>query len=108
MTLRGKFRVRLTREAEEDLLRLYDFLIERELSRGGDLALAERALDAIREAFRLLEVTPYTCRKASASPFLRELIIPFGATGYVALFEIVDAQTVVLAAVRHQREDDYH
>jgi hypothetical protein len=39
---------------------------------------------------------------------LRELIIPFGATGYVALFEISDSQTVVIAAVRHQRESDYH
>jgi hypothetical protein len=26
----------------------------------------------------------------------------------VALFEIVDNKTVVVAAVRHQREEDYH
>jgi len=26
----------------------------------------------------------------------------------VALFEIVDAENVVVCAVRHQREDDYH
>jgi hypothetical protein len=39
---------------------------------------------------------------------LRELIIPFGATGFVALFEISDSQTVVIAAVRHQRESDDH
>ncbi len=103
-----KRRVRFTREAEEDLLRLYDFLIARELERGGDLSLAERALAAIRDALHVLVTTPYTCRKATASPFLRELVIPFGATGYVALFEIVDERTVVIAAVRHQREDDYH
>jgi len=36
------------------------------------------------------------------------LIIPFGATGCVALFEIVNETTVVIAAVRHQREEDYH
>ena len=104
----SRYRVRLTREAEEDLLRLYDFLIERELAQGGDLALAERALDAIGDAFQLLARMPYTCRKAGTSPFLRELVISFGATGYVALFEIVDAHSVVIAAVRHQREDDFH
>ena len=35
-------------------------------------------------------------------------VIASGATGYVALFEVVDGQTVVVAALRHQREDDYH
>lgn len=100
--------VRFTREAEEDLLRLYDFLIARELAHGGALSLAERALAAIRDALHVLQTTPYTCRKAGTSPFLRELVIPFGAAGYVALFEIVDERQVVVAAVRHQREDDYH
>lgn len=103
------YRVVLTPEAEADLLRLFDFLIERELERaGGTLDLAQRALDAIREAFKLLERFPFSCRKVGASTFLRELVIPFGATGYVALFEIVDRHTVAIAAVRHQREDDYH
>ncbi|MDX9768663.1 MAG: type II toxin-antitoxin system RelE/ParE family toxin, partial [Ectothiorhodospiraceae bacterium] len=41
------------------------------------------------------------------TPFLRELLISFGATGYVMLFEIDDASTVTILAVRHQREDDY-
>ena len=103
------FRVRLTREAQADLERLFDFIIERELaSRTGDLNLADHALQAIRAGFETLRTTPFTCRKAGDSPFLRELVIPFGATGYVALFEIVNAQEVVVAAVRHQREDDYH
>lgn len=103
------FRVKLTRAAEEDLERLFDFVLERELERGGgDLELAERALRAIHDGIATLRLSPFTCRKASKSPFLRELVIPFGHTGYVALFEIVDSKTVVVAAVRHQREDDYH
>jgi plasmid stabilization system protein ParE len=66
-------------------------------------------LDAIRSAIRLLETSPFSCRKAvSDRTFLRELLIAFGATGYVALFEIEDAKTVTVLAVRHQREDDYH
>ena len=103
------FRVRLTREAETDLVRLFDFVLERELARAsGDLELAEQALAAIRAGIATLKSSPFTCRKAGQSPFLRELIIPFGRSGYVALFEIVADTEVVVAAVRHQLEDDFH
>ena len=103
------FQVRLTVEAAADLERLFDFVLERELHRqDGDLEIAERALQAIRFGLASLSRSPFTCRKASDSPFLRELVIPFGHSGYVALFEIVDNANVVVAAVRHQREDDYH
>ena len=102
------FAVRLTREAEQDLLRLYEFVLERELERGGDLELAQRAFDAIKDGPVTLVRSPFTCRKAADSSFLRELVIPFGHTGYVALFEIVDSQSIVVAALRHQREDDFH
>lgn len=103
------FRVRLTREAESDLERLFDFVVERELARGGArLDLAEQALSAIRSGLDTLRSSPFTCRKAARSPFLRELIIAFGRSGYVALFEIEDSTTVTVVAVRHQLEDDYH
>jgi plasmid stabilization system protein ParE len=103
------YRVVFTAEAQEDLLRLFDFLLKRELARDdGDLGLPERAIDHIQDALRLLERFPFTCRKVGASALLRELVIPFGHTGYVAMFEILDQHTVVIAAVRHQREDDYH
>ena len=103
------FRVRLTREAEADLERLFDFVLERELMRaGGDLELAEQAITAIRAGVATLNTSPFTCRKLGTSPFLRELIIPFGRSGYVAMFEIVGTTDVVVAAVRHQLEDDYH
>jgi plasmid stabilization system protein ParE len=105
-----RFQVRLTREAREDVRELFDFLLHRELSRpgGGDLSLADKAIAALESGFATLQSSPFTCRKASSNPLLRELIVPFGATGYVALFEINDAQTVIVAAVRHQRESDYH
>lgn len=103
------FRVRWTREAEADLGRLFDFVIERELSRdAGDLQLAEQALAAIQSGVATLSSSPFTCRKVGASPFLRQLIIPFGNAGYVALFEIVDPTEVIVMAVRHLLEDDYH
>jgi plasmid stabilization system protein ParE len=100
------YRVRFTEQAEADLVRLYEFILERNEI---DWALAEGALEAIRNAVRSLELSPFSYRKATSSnPFLRELVIPFGASGYVALFEIDDDQTVSILAVRHQREDDYH
>ena len=100
-----RFKVRFTPEAEADLLRLFDFLLER------DVVAAETAREAIAKAVDLLEVFPFSCRKAlggDGNPFLRELIIPFGASGYVALFEIENRETVTLLAVRHQREEDYN
>ena len=98
-----RYRIRFTTDAEEDLLRLYDFLVAR------DLDAAEHALAAIRAAIGLLGLSPFSCRKAVAdNPLLREIVIPFGAAGYVALFEIEGPSTITILAVRHQREDDYH
>ena len=100
------YRVRFTPVALDDLERLYDFALQRD---DGDWTIAERALAAIRNGIVLLETSPFSCRKAQpGSGLLRELLITFGASGYVALFEIDDAKTVTVLAVRHQREDDYH
>jgi len=99
-------RIRFTEEAEVDLVRLYQFMLDRD---GAELALAERALDVIRKAFRSLEFMPFSFRKATPdNPFLREIVIPFGASGYVALYEIENDETMTILVVRHQREDDYH
>ncbi len=103
------FRVRLTREAEADLERLFDFVLERELARpDGDFELAEHALTAMRAGIETLKTSPFTCRKVGRRPFVRELIIAFGRSGYVALFEIVGSSDVIVCAVRHQLEEDYH
>jgi len=100
------YRVRFTAEAEADLLRLYDFILDRDAA---DWSVADRALEAIKAGIRTLELMPFNCRKAEGgSPFLRELLIPFGAAGYVALFEIDNAETITVLALRHQRESDYH
>jgi plasmid stabilization system protein ParE len=98
------YRVRLTAEALEDLDRLYDSLVER------DLDAAKRALEIIERALDLLAYSPFSCRKAllQKNPRWRELLIPFGNSGYVALFEIEDSHTVTVTALRHQREEDYH
>lgn len=98
------YRVRYTKTARNDLLRLYSFQLER------DLKAARRARDAIIKSIEFLRDFPFSCRKASVeTPFFRELVIPFGAEdGYVVLFEIDDNETVTILAIRHQREEDYH
>lgn len=102
------FSVRYTIGARDDLVRLFEFLLERACT-VEDLDRAERALDAITSSIdHHLRRFPFACRKVGASPFLRELVISFGHSGYVALFEIEDANTVTILAVRHQLEDDYH
>jgi plasmid stabilization system protein ParE len=96
------YQVRFTGQAREDLLRLFRFLAEE------DRQAANHAREAIGKALDLLADFPFTCRKATSDdPFLRELVIPFGQSGYVALFEIENRETVTVLAVRHQREDDY-
>jgi plasmid stabilization system protein ParE len=102
------YTVKLLDEAVVDLHRLEDFAIERELaSEIPDWTTPQRALVAISEGMRLLSWSPYSCRKAElGNGRSRELIVPFGAAGYIVLFEIV-GDDVVVGAVRHQREEDY-
>lgn len=96
------FHVRFTEEARSDLVRLYTFVLQQAGSE-----IAETSLHASEHGLMLLETSPFACRPAAGDPFLRELVIGFGATGYVALFEVEDATTVTVLAVRHQREQDY-
>lgn len=102
------FVVELSPTAQADLERLFDFLIDRSETTE-DLDRAQAAINAIGSmAQHQLAMTPFSFRKAAHNPAQRELIIPFGGTGYVALFEIVSASKVVVLAIRHQREEDYH
>jgi plasmid stabilization system protein ParE len=104
-----KYKVQFSAAAAADLEQLFEFALQRELdSETGDLEIPERALQAIKDGVAFLQTSPFACRKAAENAFIRELIIPFGSSGYVALFEIVDSSTVIIGAIRHQREDDYH
>lgn len=99
------FRVRFTEEALDDLQRLYDFQLQQS---DGDWRQADAALEAIRRGLAMLESSPFACRRAPAADLLlRELLIGFGAAGYVLLFEIEAGDIVTVLAARHQREADY-
>jgi len=64
------------------------------------------AADAIRTAVDMLEFHPLIGRVVTGD--LRELVISFGRTGYLALYRFVPARSEVrILAIRHQRELDY-
>lgn len=79
---------------------------------------AQTAEDAMRayepvEAVRIaasshLSSSPYSYRKVSQRPTLRELIVPFGSTGYVLHFDIRTPELILVIGARHQREEDFH
>lgn len=94
--------VRLSVRARADLSRLHQFLVEK------DKDVAKRAIITIREAFLLLTHAPMIGKPADEYSELRELVIDFGTSGYLALYRVelfLDAVTIL--AIKHQREDDY-
>jgi plasmid stabilization system protein ParE len=69
---------------------------------------ARRAGQAIERQFLLLETAPDIGRPLPEAPDLRELVIPFGESGYVALYRNeADDDAVYVLAFRHQKEAGY-
>lgn len=101
------FAVYLSEEARQDLQRLEDFLVERALEHEDGLETVDRGMAEIRSQMRILTINPLTCRMPDGDPYERELVIPYGGSGYLALFRIVSENAVLVTAIRHQREDDY-
>lgn len=64
------------------------------------------AADAIASATNMLASHPLIGRRIEGD--LRELVISFGATGYIALYRfVVQIDQVRVLALRHQREIGY-
>ena len=69
---------------------------------------ARRAGQAVERQFLLLETAPDTGRPFPEMPELRELVIAFGDSGYVALYRHEPAaDAVYVLAFRHQKEAGY-
>lgn len=93
-------RVVYSANALSNLERAFAFLSEH------DPAAAGAAARAIRSAVAALAEHPLIGRPIGDE--LRELVISFGRTGYVALYRFVPARDEVrILALRHQRELDY-
>jgi plasmid stabilization system protein ParE len=69
---------------------------------------ARRAGQAIERQFLLLETNPDIGRPLPDLPEMRELVIGFGDSGYVALYRYdATADAVYVLAFRHQKEAGY-
>jgi len=95
-------RVIVTSGAARGLERCRQFLAEK------NSQASRRAGQSIAQKFEVLETTPDIGRPLEDQPELRELIIPFGSTGYVALYRYdPGADSVYILASRHQKEAGY-
>jgi hypothetical protein len=102
----GRFRVVPTVTFQEDIERLEEHIVQRELaSNTPDDTCLFRFRDAVERAMGILSFAPHTCRRSEAHREFRELITPFGHGGRVVLFAICDVDVVLLAA-RDQHELD--
>jgi plasmid stabilization system protein ParE len=93
-------RIKYANRAQLDLVRLYNFLSEK------DASVALRAIQHIRNSIAVLGHAPKIGRPVEEG--FGECIMDFGSSGYLALYdfdELLDAITV--HAVRHQKENDY-
>lgn len=87
-------------EAIDDISRLFEFLAR------SDPYSASAAVTAIRSAIDILSDHPMIGR--SIDEPLRELVISFGRSGYIALYRFKpERDEVRILAIRHQREIDY-
>lgn len=94
-------RVDYSADARTDLIRLVEFLVHA----GADHAA--HMVDDVTHAIEVLVRHPKIGRPLESG--LRELVISYGATGYLALYDyspVVD--DVLILRIRHQREEDYH
>ena len=95
-------RVIVTEGAAQGLERCRQFLAEK------NPQAAKRAGQAIERQFMKLETNPNIGRPLNDLPELRELVIEFGDSGYVALYRHQqEKDTVYVLAFRHQKEAGY-
>ena len=93
-------RVIYTENALANLERAFAFLAEH------DPAVAADAAVAIRNAVEILADHPLIGRRVESE--IRELIISYGKTGYIALYRFLPERNLIrILAIRHQRELDF-
>ena len=94
--------VRLSARTHSEISRLHTFLLEK------DSKAAKRAVLSIRDAFMPLKQSHMIGRLVEVHHDLRELVIDFGAAGYLALYRFEPSLDVVtILAIKHQCEDGY-
>jgi len=95
-------RVIITELAAQGLERCRRFLAEK------NPQASLRAGQTISHRFALLRTEPEMGKPLEDIPEIRELIIPFGDSGYVALYHYEPASdSMIVLAFRHQKEAGY-
>jgi plasmid stabilization system protein ParE len=95
-------RLIITPRAAVGVRRCHAFLNERSSD------TARRANEVIAAQLRLLAINPAIGRPYRYEQAWRELVIRFGDSGYVALYQhIAEQDAVYVIAFRHQREAGY-
>ncbi len=73
-----------------------------------DPKIGDRAVDTIEAAFLVFLTHPEIGRPYEGSVLRRELIIPFGSSGFISLYEIDRLEDrIVIIALLHQKEDGF-
>lgn len=94
-------RLRWSRAARLDVIRLYEFLAPKNPD------AARRAVQTIQQGVRDLSKHPAIGRPVDEMPpAFREWIIEFGQGAYVVLYHF-DGKEAVILAIRHGREAGY-
>ena len=83
-----------------DLQRLRDFILPH------NQEASQRAFKVIRAAVAPLETNPRIGKPVEDLPDYHDLIIPFGASGYVLRYRI-QGDTIFIIAVKHGKEAEF-
>jgi len=90
----------ITQGAGQGLERCRKFLAEK------NPTASKRAGQIISQYFELLKTSPEIGRPLDDFPELRELVIEFGGSGYLALYR-QELDNIYVLAFRHQKEAGY-
>lgn len=92
-------RIKISDRARGDIMRLYDFLAQ------FDLTVADNGNDAIISGLEYLEDHPNSGSPVEDRPNVRKSILAFGASGYLIFHKRYEEMDLSLVArIIHQRE----
>jgi plasmid stabilization system protein ParE len=95
-------RIIVTRTAQRDFERLRQFLQKKNPD------ASRRVARAIKDALTSVIEQPEAHRPVPDMMFHREVIIPYGSTGYIARYYFKPGtKDIIILRVKHQREDEF-
>lgn len=83
--------------AISDLQRLHDFLLPH------NAVAAQRLVSLVKHAVHLLQTSPQIGKMADNLQEFRDIVIPFGASGYVLRYRL-HSNSIFVIALRHCKE----